>query len=75
METNFICDKSFDLREYIKEMKNFTLEELKGIKHCIENDSNVTYNERVRGGFEKVIHGDEAICVYMMASYLLQDNS
>lgn len=75
MEAEFMCDKSFDVREYIKEMKNLTIEELKGVIHCIENDSSVTYSEKVSGGFKKVIHGDEAICVYAMASCLLSKNS
>ena len=39
---------------------------------CIENDKNVTYGERARGGFVDVIHGTEAILVYFKASSLLK---
>lgn len=60
------------IREFIKEMRGFSKEELEGVIHCIESDTNVTYPERARGGFVDVIHGTEAICVHLMASSLLK---
>lgn len=61
----------FSMQTLIKEMKKFSKEELQGLIKCIEQDSSVTYAERVRGGYEDVIHGDANIIAYMMASYLL----
>lgn len=77
METKLILEKTSVnlIRQFIKEMKDFTREELEGVKHCIENDTNVTYKERVRGGFKDVIHNDSAICVYTMACCLLDNYS
>lgn len=74
METKMIYDKPSGnmIRQFIKEMKDFTKEELEGVINCIENDPNVTYGERSRGGFTDVIHGNEAICVYTMARCLLR---
>ena len=74
METNMIFERPSTnmIREFVKEMKNFSKEELEGVKSCIENDKNVTYKERSRGGYVDSIHGDHVVCVYLMADFLLK---
>ena len=74
METKYLYDASVNVvKEFIKEMKNFTREELEGVKKCIENDSSVTRKVKYRNSFKLTIHDNEAICVYMLASYMLEN--
>lgn len=60
------------IKEFMKEMEQFSKEELEGVMKCIESDTNVTYGERARGGFVDVIHGTAAILVYLKANSLLK---
>lgn len=60
------------LVDLVREMENLSIEELEGIKRCIESDCEVFYPGRGCNTFIKAIHGDAAILVWTKAEYLLR---
>ena len=60
------------IREFIKEMKRFSKEELEGLIYCIESDNNVT---RTKSNGNICICDDVAICVHLAANLLLRQKA
>lgn len=58
--------------DFMKQMDNFTKEQLEGVMNCIENDLQVTYKDNSKRGSKTIIHGDLATLVYLKASILLR---
>lgn len=75
METNYECEAlpSSVIDGLIKEMKDFTKEELEGLIKCIENDSSVTKKRKYRNGFRIIIDDYFAMKAYMLASCILEN--